>query len=391
MQDAKCKTELRLRSICILHFAFCIVVIGQSGPGEIDVRIGAAPLPVAAGDGNDHLGYELHITNRRSAAVRLDRLDVSADGDGPPLLTYNATDLEGRVVRPGADPKVRYSRSIDAGARVLVHVWLTSAKGQGWPRALRHRLLLTSGGAEESVEGGRIDVATDRPIALGPPMRGGNWLVHNGPGNHRSPHWGSVLDRNDRLTVPQRFAVDWIGLDENGRAVRGDFKVSKNEDWVGFGAEVVAVHDGVVRDMRDGAADHAPFVEPPPPASVTFEAVGGNYVLLELSPNLFAYYAHFQRNTVAVERGQRVVRGQVLGRLGNSGNTNAPHLHLHLGDTAAFDTSEGVPFVFASFELLGETTAERALGVEASGATPALVRQRRAREMPLHGMVVRFP
>jgi murein DD-endopeptidase MepM/ murein hydrolase activator NlpD len=198
-----------------------------------------------------------------------------------------------------------------------------------------------------------------------------------------------VLARNGRVTIPQRFAVDWIGVDDEGRAVRGDFRKSANEDWVGFGADVIAVADGVVREARDGILDHAPFVEPPPPTAVTLEAVGGNYVLLELSRSRFAYYAHFQRNSVAVKPGDRVVRGQVLGRLGNSGNTNAPHLHFHVGDGPSFNDSEGLPFVLDTIELLGKTTAEYAVAQEGAPAT-VVTPERHRRKMPLHGMVVRF-
>jgi murein DD-endopeptidase MepM/ murein hydrolase activator NlpD len=200
-----------------------------------------------------------------------------------------------------------------------------------------------------------------------------------------------VVAWNGRTTVPQRFAVDLIGLDANGRAVRGDFRDSANEDWVGFGSEVVAVADGVVRGMQDGVPDHAPLVEPDPPAALTPDALYGNYVVLDLGSDAFAHYAHLQRNSVTVNVGQRVRRGQALGRLGNSGNTNAPHLHFHISDSASFGGSEGAPFVIDSFDLLGETTAERAITEEAAPDESRIPEQRRRRQLPLDKMIVRFP
>jgi murein DD-endopeptidase MepM/ murein hydrolase activator NlpD len=49
---------------------------------------------------------------------------------------------------------------------------------------------------------------------------------------------------------------------------------------------------------------------------------GGNYVL----------YAHMQPGSVTVKAGAKVKRGDVLGKVGNTGNTQAPHLHLHVMD-----------------------------------------------------------
>jgi murein DD-endopeptidase MepM/ murein hydrolase activator NlpD len=200
-----------------------------------------------------------------------------------------------------------------------------------------------------------------------------------------------VVAWNGRTTVPQRFAVDFIGLDANGRAVRGDFRTSANQDWVGFGAEVVAVADGVVRETQDGVIDHTPLVEPDPPAVLTAAALYGNYVVLDLGSNTFVHYAHLQRNSVTVNVGQRVRRGQVLGRLGNSGNTNAPHLHFHVSDSASFGGSEGDPFVIDSFDLIGETTAERAITEGAALDVSPIPKRSRRRQLPLDGMIVRFP
>ena len=102
------------------------------------------------------------------------------------------------------------------------------------------------------------------------------------------------------------------------------------------------------------------------------------------------YYAHLQRNSVAVRTGDRVARGQVLGRLGNSGNTNAPHLHFHVGAGPSFNDSEGLPFVLEVLELLGETTAVYAVAGDGAPGMRTEPQSRR-RQMPLHGMIVRFP
>lgn len=58
---------------------------------------------------------------------------------------------------------------------------------------------------------------------------------------------------------------------------------------------------------------------------------------------------HLQLKSVRVKAGDTVRRGQVLGLVGNSGHTDAPHLHFHVSDGKDPLASEGVPFVFDTF------------------------------------------
>ena len=98
-----------------------------------------------------------------------------------------------------------------------------------------------------------------------------------------------------------------------------------------------------------------------------------------------------QRNSVVVKAGQPVRRGQVIGRLGNSGNTNGAHLHFNITDGPLPEDSQGLPFVFDAFDLLGKTTPDLALGAEPSSEPPRFSPSKRGKELPLDGAVVRFP
>jgi hypothetical protein len=357
----------------------------------VEIRSPFAPVAVAGTDGLVHVAYELHVTNfyLDTGMLRLERVEISADQEPAPVISYAGSDLDTRVLHPGAQESLRYGRSIAGGMRVIVYLWVTLQPRQAMVRSLRHRLVFQNEKGVETVGSASVDVL-HTPIVLSTPVRGGIWLAHNGPGNHQSPHWRSNLAWNGRVTIPQRFAIDFLGLDTNGNAVRGDFQKSANEDWEGFGAEVVAVADGVVRDMQDGIADNQPLVEPPPPAEPTAAAGYGNFVILEVQPKTFVHYAHLQRNSVSVKVGQRVRRGQVLGRVGNSGDNNAPALHFSVSDSVSFEGSEGLPFLFDSFELLGETTGERAVGAESSPGPLQLSPVKHRRELPLNGAVLDF-
>lgn len=77
--------------------------------------------------------------------------------------------------------------------------------------------------------------------------------------------------------------------------------------------DVLAVADGVVRNMRDGQAEHMPLSPQPEPGSLTAHGLFGNYVVLQIGPGAYTSFTHLQRGSVTVHAGERVHRGQLLG------------------------------------------------------------------------------
>lgn len=378
---------------CITMIAAAMVVAAQESRARIDVRVGVAPTPFSGSDGRIHLAYELIVTGLSGAnRARFERVEVFGESDPKPLISYGSSDLDQRVMRPEADPTLRYGPLVPSATTALIHVWITLGKDQAVPHTLRHSFRISAeDGSEVHAGDARVDVRSATPLIVGRPFRAGAWLAHNGPGQHRSPHWGSALVNERGARIPQRYAIDFIGVDENGSAVRRDFRKSTNEDWIGFGIEILAVVDGVVHAARDGLADNQPLVELPPPASPSASDTYGNYVIIAVNDHTFVHYAHMQRNSVVVKAGQPVRRGQVIGRLGNSGNTNGAHLHFNITDGPLPEDSQGLPFVFDAFDLLGKTTPDLALGAEPSSRPPRFSPSKRGKELPLDGAVVRFP
>jgi murein DD-endopeptidase MepM/ murein hydrolase activator NlpD len=144
--------------------------------------------------------------------------------------------------------------------------------------------------------------------------------------------------------------------------------------------------------MDDGMADNNPFSKP---ASQTDETSGGNYVTVNLGHGRFAFYAHLKPNTVRVKQGERVRRGEVLGKLGNSGNSDVPHLHFQISDAGTPSQGEGLPFVFESFQLLGKTDMLGALelGDKQTSWEPGSngAHSLRRKEITLENSVIAFP
>jgi murein DD-endopeptidase MepM/ murein hydrolase activator NlpD len=109
---------------------------------------------------------------------------------------------------------------------------------------------------------------------------------------------------------------------------------------------------GVVVSTGDGLPDQPPG-QLPDPASITLQTVDGNHVVIEIGRGLFVFYAHLKKGSLTVRTGDRVPAGKELGRLGNSGNTSAPHLHLQVMNGPSPLGSTGLPYVYRSFTLTG--------------------------------------
>jgi murein DD-endopeptidase MepM/ murein hydrolase activator NlpD len=114
---------------------------------------------------------------------------------------------------------------------------------------------------------------------------------------------------------------------------------------------VLAVADGRVVAARDGFPDNIPKTEAgfEPALPVTLATVGGNQVVIDLGNGQFAAYYHLQPGSVRVKAGDRVSRGQLLARVGNSGDARWPHLHFQVTDKADVMASEGLPHLFDSY------------------------------------------
>src|SRR3954453_15429790 len=135
----------------------------------------------------------------------------------------------------------------------------------------------------------------------------------------------AVKPINGAFSVAERFAIDFARLAPDGRLFTGD--PTQLASYSGYGADVVSVTRGVGVRTKDGLVDNVPVGSLPP---ITLDNVGGNYVVVDIGGGHFAFFAHLQPGSLTVQVGNRVRAGQVLGRLGNSGNSDFPHLHFHV-------------------------------------------------------------
>jgi hypothetical protein len=356
----------------------------------LDLAVPFAPSAVRVMD-RTSMVYELHVTNFQASHASLTRV-VVLTGDGRPIADLHGEDLRARIGRPGLPRGHANPEALAPGVRAVIYFWIDLPDAVPVPRALRHRLEVTMADAEGVapvvIESAPTAAATAVPVTLAPPLRGGPWTAIYDPqlaGGHRT----AIYTIDGRARIPGRFAIDFIRLPPGGAMPRDP--ATRSTDWNGYGDDVLAVADAVVVAAVDDMADNA---NTPAGARPRFspEAASGNYVALDIGGGRFAFYEHLRHRSITVRQGDRVKRGQVIGRLGYSGSSSiGPHLHFHVGDANSTLGAEGLPFVFTAFDRLGSFASIGAL-VEGepfrpdAGTSP----RTRMRERPDPNAVIQF-
>ena len=357
----------------------------QQLPVFVEFRVQKAPTGALVGDTAASLGYELHITNVTAAPLTLRRVEVLDERDGRVLLTLQDSALLREIARPGPAVSAPDRAKIEGGMRAVVFLWVGISKSNP-PSSVRQRLTFQRALPDTTaqiLEGASVRVSTDIPV-IGPPLRG-EWLAANGPSN-ASGHRRSMVTLGGSMAIGQRYAIDYLQVDEKGQTFQGDR--TKNANFFAQGEEVLSVADGVVVQTKDSIPENVPGINSRA-VPITLETVAGNNIVVDIGNGRFALYAHLQPGSLRVRVGDRVQRGQVLGLVGNSGNSTEPHLHFHLADALAPGTStlgaEGIPYVHESLDVLGSCALAAAITCTRSAAVT------RAGIMPAQNQLVRFP
>jgi hypothetical protein len=356
----------------------------------LDVSVAVPPAAVKA-EGGQRLLYELRLANFGRQELELKRIEVLSEPGGAVVQGYEGDGLAAILARPGT-PGLSDRRRIGPGLTAVAFIEVATKAGAQPSRGLRHRLTFSllkranAATARSVVEGGEVSVDSRPPIVLGPPLRGGGWLASHGLSNDSS-HRRTLITIDGRMRISQRYAIDWTRIGPDGQAFRGD--PADNANWTPYGADVLAVADGRVVALRDGIPENDPTASARA-VDITYETVGGNHLILDVGRGRFVFYAHLRPGSFRVRLGDQVRRGQVLANLGNSGQSDAPHLHMQVTDAPSPLAAEGQPFVFDSFRLQGHLPSLKVL-VDGTGWHPSEPESVRERELPVENAVVRFP
>jgi murein DD-endopeptidase MepM/ murein hydrolase activator NlpD len=358
--------------ICVLSTLAAVLgllphhILAQSHSGfPVDIIAGPSPQPVMA-DGRTRLLYELHLTNFASLPIELTQVEVRAHGSSP-LASYKAPALQGMVIpveklsSASSPTEARGSTTIGEGHAALIFLDLTLDAAMPVPHELHHKFYFSVARKnkptyETALDGPVVVVVANSVPVLHAPLGGSSWVAFNALG--AEDHRRSLTAVDGRERIPQRFAIDWARLAPDGRLRHGSGQ--SNTDFYSYGAEVLAVADGRIVDARDGIPENDGTTERNA-RQITLENVLGNYLVLQFGEAQFADYAHLQPGSLRVKAGDQVKAGQVLALLGNSGNSDAPHLHFQVVDGPSPMASEGIPYEIETFTQQGVVPDAEAL------------------------------
>jgi hypothetical protein len=380
-----------------------VAVAGEKGPEDVVSPLVATPLaspnPVLGADDKVHLAYEIVLANMAPGAIDLKKVETLDAATGSVL-----GGLEGEGL---AQMLKFYSGSkgttLPGAGSGMLFMDVTLPKDATVPKSIRHRFSIEVAKSDGAQGGGDHDPSPEPPqalvftgdplpvgpaaVAIAPPLKGSNWVAGGGCCAPPSYHRGATLPINGALRVAERFAIDFVQLNDKNMLFSGP--VDKLSSFAFFGDEIYAVADGTVVATEDGLEEQVPGKLP---ADATIQMAGGNYVVVDIGDGRFAFYAHMQPGSIRVKVGDRIKTGQVLGLLGNSGNTDGPHLHFHVMDGPSPLVSNGLPHVFTGFTGQGRLSDEQPLF---TGGTVTIDKDALSgphqNEMPLADQVVSFP
>lgn len=312
--------------------------------------------PVLATDGQYHVQYELQMVNAKAAPATIQSVDIlDADDQSTIIATYDADQIVASLRTAAPGPVT--DAVIQPNELRFLFVELAFPAETDLPSALTHRFTLLAASNPAATEPSPmsyvispVDLMADPLPILAPPLSGDGWIDINGGFNNLLVHRGSIQTVNGAFYNAQRYAIDYMRMNEAGQIISGD--PADVASSVAYGSDVLAVADATVVAVLDRLPDQPPGTLPDP-ASITMDTVDGNHIVLDLGSGLYGFYAHLKLGSVLVRPGDTVTAGEVMAQLGNSGNTSGPHLHFHVMDGPSVLGSNGVPYVIDSFQTAG--------------------------------------
>jgi murein DD-endopeptidase MepM/ murein hydrolase activator NlpD len=176
---------------------------------------------------------------------------------------------------------------------------------------------------------------------------------------------GASFHTPHRWVIPEEFGLDIAKLGDNGLSHKGTG--TRFEDYYAYGADVLAAAGGRVIEAENGQPEDPTAMQQPDESQEAYFArlqkdqgnrlakgmtsITGNYVMIDHGQSEYSLYAHLQSGSVRVKVGDQIRAGDVIGKLGSSGNSTEPHLHFHVCDNANPLLCAGIPVNFSNVTI----------------------------------------
>ncbi|GAB3031669.1 M23 family metallopeptidase [Bowmanella dokdonensis] len=169
---------------------------------------------------------------------------------------------------------------------------------------------------------GRI-LPDETVVDIASPLPSGHYLIaHGGSSPVVNAHLKTLDQAVERFRPwrGQSKALDIFKITPFGFHKTG-WQPSNPARYRTFGVPVLSPCNGEVALLADGIRD---MTVP----QMDRDHMAGNYVAIDCG-DFFVILAHLRQGSIVVETADKVKTGDLLGQMGNSGNSSQPHLHLH--------------------------------------------------------------
>lgn len=161
----------------------------------------------------------------------------------------------------------------------------------------------------------------------------GKWYIEYGGNTKETSHSFDVIS--------QRYAYDFE-VRENDLPYHDDYH--KCENYYSYLKDIICPCDGYVVEVVD-KYDNTKILDGRP-VICDVDSPYGNHIIIKHKHNEYSVICHIEKGSFNVKIGDIVEEGEILAKVGNSGNTQGPHIHYHLQSGINLETSKGIKIKF---------------------------------------------
>jgi murein DD-endopeptidase MepM/ murein hydrolase activator NlpD len=358
------------------------VALGQTQNAEVSISAAPEVPLIEHRDRQQLLNFDLTVSNHGKSTWRLTEIEVSVFDGSDRLVVRRTVNSDGLapgieivappLLTPGEvldvfNPFYSFSDEVPLHRMQYLFRYLREDNAQEATRN-RDRLPMDH---DLEVEATVIphEYSTRTNLILPLSGRVFVWEGHDFYAHHRRvPLHAANVQKFGIHANANRYGSDLVIVDEQGRMYHDDPYDKKH--YYSYGAPIYAPGAGkivaVANNIPDNEFHDKDITNPELPPGA--DPILGNYVLIDHGNGEFSIFPHMMPGSVRVKAGQSVRQGEMIGRVGFSGDAIFPHVHYSLLTGPDIYHHEAVPPYFTHFRrLLGSKSVEVEQGTVDSG------------------------